>query len=161
MIMTSDQFYEQFDQLQNDQSRINFMKGCFEQGYAYYLESQPGAIMSRFYSIGTFGDATPEAISQVFVLCFGYEMVSRESSYCSKTPMSIIDDMEWDAAFHANYPTEGFTKRQCQRAANILAALKQMGVKAGADNQSALKQHYSLDPAYHSALFDGSLQWAT
>ena len=82
------EFFDQFDQLTHNASRLEFMDNLRMQKYPYHLEAQPEAVLQRFYYDQ---DVTPTQIVCIFLHCFGQPIICREASYSAGCPMTIYD----------------------------------------------------------------------
>jgi hypothetical protein len=103
--MDSEQFWDEFDLYTNDTDRINFLLEQKDVGFPYELESQPNALLQRFFRVdyidNTHLDAT--IIAKTFVKLFGKLIICRESTFSENTPITIIDDIEYCNSHRYNY----------------------------------------------------------
>lgn len=118
--MNREMFYEIFDQLDTDQSKIDFMKYCKAMEYPFHLEPQPDAMMQRFYN-GY--DSSVDEIAQIFVDCFGNQIICYEASKEFNRNLTIIDCLEIDA--NNNY----YNLFEIYRIKNICYTLYSIGAR--------------------------------
>ncbi len=126
-------FWNTFDTLTSDTARINFMDTLLNIRHPYDLESQPDAVIQRFY-FGTFICASnPEVtvirtqdsalnasmIAEMFIRCFGANILCFEASICEGKYMTIVDCLEADKA-NASFAPE--------RIDQLIEAFKTVGV---------------------------------
>lgn len=135
---TPNQFFESFDQLIDDESRIIYMETFRTMNYPFHLESQPDAIIQRFYS----GFMPANTIAETFINCFPIPIICREASYRERKPMTLLDCLSADL-------TEFSDSDTFDRIIDLLRAFRAQGVmNAEWHCSSALKRLYHLDPVY-------------
>jgi hypothetical protein len=118
------QFWEQLDYLDNDVDRIDFLLYLKNKNHPFNLESQPEAILQRFYRVDYSKDSNVDelTIAQTMVDLFGKLILCRESTYCVKKPITIIDEIEDPYNDYGDYKLN-------YRIYNIHKALIDLGVK--------------------------------
>lgn len=135
--MKSNEFFRIFDNLSGT-ARLIFMMKMKEQNYEYWLESQPDAIIQRFFC----ENIDPNDVAKVFIECFGTLIICRESTYCQKSPQTILDalDYELDAS------NDELFKTHIQ---NLKKAFIKNGVRQTCDiDADTLENVYNADPTY-------------
>jgi hypothetical protein len=138
-ITSSNQLYDQLDQLTDIQSRIDLMETLSAQNYPFHLERQPEALLQRFYS----DNVSAEAVADVFILCFGYPLICREASLYAREPMTILDCLADQL-----YENDRIQLNQCAR---LIYAFHTRGiVNAEWYCPLALEYSYRLDPHYRT-----------
>lgn len=151
--MTSKQFFEVFDQIKDDESRIAFMKFARQYGHNYTMESQPDRIIQYFYH----SDYSPSIIADTFLECFGEIIICREQIYQQainrQVPYHFIDyqvtltdcmhdhmnDSSTDPSIYSNLFT---------RIYDLVEALEVVGIMNADDYPDNFKDLYKLDPKY-------------
>lgn len=138
-ITSSNQLFDQLDQLMDIQSRIDLMETLSAQNYPFHLERQPEALLQRFYS----DNVSAEAVADVFILCFGYPLICREASLYAREPMTILDCLADQL-----YENDRTQLNQCAR---LIYAFHTRGiVNAEWYCPLALEYSYRLDPHYRA-----------
>lgn len=90
-------FYEIFDQLETNESKINFMRYCKDMHYPFNLEINLDFLIQKFYNeiSDTF------AIAAIFIECFGKDLICYQVS--DEIILNIIDCIE---IHYIEYPIE-------------------------------------------------------
>lgn len=151
--MTSKQFFEVFDQIKDDESRIAFMKFARQYGHNYIMESQPDRIIQYFYH----SNYSPEIIAETFLECFGEIIICREQIYQQainrQVPYHFIDyavtltdcmhdhmnDSSTDPSIYSNLFT---------RIYDLTMALEEVGILNANEYPDNFQNLYKLDPIY-------------
>lgn len=151
--MSSKQFFEVFDQIKDDESRIAFMKFAKQYGHNYAMESQPDRIIQYFYH----SNYSPEIIAETFLECFGEIIICREQIYQQainrQVPYHFIDygitltdcmndhmdDSSTDPSVYSNLFT---------RIYDLTMALENIGILNADGYPDNFQNLYKLDPIY-------------
>jgi hypothetical protein len=133
--MDSERFYEVFNQLETDESKLDFMRFCKNMHYPYHLEMRPNAMIQNFYKIDQLlidtnrrfleshldsNTCSVKEIANVFKDCFGQQIICpKETIDAYGRIITIIDCMEEDLN-KIEYDTE--------RIVQLLEAFNDIGV---------------------------------
>lgn len=140
--MTPTQFYHELDQLMSGESRIIFMERLHAAHYRFDLESQPDAIIRRFY----YNTTPAQEVAEVFALCFTTPIMCRAATFCAKKPMTLLDCMSNDLDEYEDSPA-------IERIIELMDAIHSSGtLNAEWHCANDLKQAYLLDPLYQNTL---------
>jgi hypothetical protein len=158
--MTSKQFFEVFDQIKDDESRITFMKFAKQYGHNYTMESQPDRIIAYFYN----NDYSPEIIANTFLECFGEIIICREQIYQRMLNIQPYDAINYEVTLidcmndHMRYVPIDHTydvvndpdsyRKLFLRIFNLQLALENVGILCATNYPDDFKKLYRLDPKY-------------
>lgn len=157
--MDSGPFYQVFDRLPSDESRLEFMSNLYSLGYNFNIRADPHAIIQRFYQ----GSGPAHKIVQMFVQCFGSIIVCREaSSRLNKLNILTIVDtlaMELQGFQQLSGLDAQFNYMQA-RIDELLGTFIKVGMCSGSRyKQSLMRMLYNVGPYdKHAVQIDANLQ---
>lgn len=136
--MTSEEFYTAFDSCLWDEDRIRFLLEAHEANYPFHLEDQPDAMIQRFYR----GTKPAMEVAEVFIKCFPAPIICRESTYCARRPVTLLDAFQQDMSQYA-------CSDEFDRIVNLVEAFSRLGIKnAEWCDPHELYNSYMADPIY-------------
>lgn len=155
--MSSEQFFEVFNQITDDESRIMFMKFAKQYGHNYAMESQPDRIIQYFYH----SNYSPEIIANTFLECFGEIIVCREYIYQKEIDRQVNDHFHYyplnydytliDAMCDHMPHQDRIYDRNSEfyfRVTDLIDAFENIGILHADEYPDNFKELYSLDPKY-------------
>jgi hypothetical protein len=138
--MTADEFYATFDGLLWDEQRIQFLLEAYEADYPFHLESQPDAVIQRFYH----GTGLAMDVAQAFIKCFPAPLLCREATFRARKPVTLLDHFQEDMDAARSY-------LEFERIVSLLEAFSHLGIKnAEWCNPNELYSSYMDDPTFQN-----------
>lgn len=138
--MTTEEFYATLDGLLWDEQRIQFLLEAYEADYPFHLESQPDAVIQRFYN----GTGPVMDVAQAFIKCFPAPLLCREATFRARKPVTLLDCFQDDMDAAQSY-------LEFERIVSLLEAFSHLGIKnAEWCNSNELYSLYMADPTFQN-----------
>ena len=139
--MTVEEFYATLDGLLGDERRIQFLLEAYEADYPFHLESQPDAVIQRFYH----GTGPVMDVAQAFIKCFPAPLLCREATFRARKPITLLD------CFQDDMDEESRSYLEFERIVSLLEAFSHLGIKnAEWCNPNELYSSYMADPTFQN-----------